>query len=363
MSSKQVITKVESFNAKKLKVSELQKNQYIKGQSTAYISYTSEHGDKPLVLQTPWIKLSTGGIPPQNEFFDTDKKRAFLNIPLEDVMLEKMGELDQYLTSNKFKKEFFKKNPEKWSFYNIVKVRDEEDDREPYPPSMKLKFDLVYNEKDSDACEIKTQVSLKNDGKREEYNAKSLDDMLRYVRRGCELRLIIRPAKIWAGSGKKEYGVIWKILKMEIIPSKTSDSVMSQFMREGDFLDSDDEEEVLVKGASDEEVPVKPKGKKTVVKEDSDSESDNEEKVPVKSKGKKTVVKEDSESESDNEEKVPVKSKGKKTVVKEDSDSDSDNEVPVVKSSKKKVSKVESESESESESDDEPVVPIKKRVK
>lgn len=304
---KQLTTSIEKFESKRLNVTEFQDNTRAKGQKIAYIRYNhpSLGEDTTLMLQTPWITLSSGGIPRFNpDYHKNDRDRAFIRLPVEEgtEFFEKMTALDEQFTSETFKKEHFGKNYKKFSMYPIVKIpeHDEDDDREPLPPSMKLKFDLVWNEDDMDTCQIKSKVFISKtneSGKRtreDKFHGEpaSLSDMESLIRLGSKMRLIIRPVKAWL-NGKKEYGIIWKIMKMEVEPASNSNALMQAFYDADAFIDSDDDEESV-------ELPkVAAKASNDDSDEDSEEESENEDSD------------EDSESDEDSPD-IPVRrSKGK----------------------------------------------------
>jgi hypothetical protein len=250
--------------------------------------------------------------------------------------------LQKEFTSNEFKQEHFGKYWSKYTMYPLVKVPETEDDEESeYPPTMKVKFELEWNDEDEDACVIKTQVftsTVDEDGKRTRtsYDKHSLADMESLIRYGSKIRPIIRPVKMWV-SAKKEYGVIWRFAKIEVEPKSGGNALMKAFYDEDAFLDSDEDEETVEatkasggagagsESDSDEDSEVKPpplpkaskKEKKKMVMSDSDDDSDDdsEDEAPVKAKAsKKTVELSDNSDDSDSDSPVvPVrKSKGKK---------------------------------------------------
>lgn len=312
--TKKMTTSTESFEPKRLTMTAFEDNK--KGPKSAWLRYNhpSLGEDTSLQLQTPWIVLSSGGIPRFNpDYHKGDKDRAFLRLPVEEGtdFFKKMTSLDDQFTSDEFKQEKFGKHWKKYSMFPIVRIpdNDEDDDREPRPPTMKIKFDLVWNEDDPDACDIKTQVftsKLLDSGKRERTleDGKTLDNMEKYVRLGSKLRLIIRPSKAWC-SAKKEYGVIWKVLKMEVEPNPKNNSLMKAYYEADAFLDSDD---------SEDEVELPKETKKSTKKfSNDDSESDNHVKSVFKAaddsdESDESDESDDSESDSPD---IPVKRKSK----------------------------------------------------
>lgn len=309
--SKMLTTSVETFEPSRLTLTDFQDNEKTRGQKIAFLRYNhpSLGEETMLMLQTPWITLTSGGVPkPNTDYYPTDRQRAFMRLPIEEgsTFFKAMTQLDEQFTSDKFKQEKFGKNWKKFSMFPIVKIpeHDEDDDREPLPPSMKIKFDLVWDTNNSDGCEIKTQIYLSKvdeNGKRERtlFDKNSLEDVESILRLGSKVRSIIRPVKAWQ-NGKKEYGVTWKVIKMEVEPAKNSNSLMKAYYEADAFLDSDDEEEEI-------DVPQKMEKKKPSMVNDSEDESEDED---------ESDDEDESEDESDDEDSpdIPVKkTRGKKT--------------------------------------------------
>lgn len=291
-------TTLDKFDPKRLSITEFQTKEKSKGQQTAYVKYNHPTlgENSTLLLQTEWITIDSGGVErPNSDFYANDKARAFMKLPLQEgtELFTKMQKLEKMLMSDAFKVEKLGGSKGKrYTMYPIVKIPeiDEESDRDPYPPSMKVKFDLHYDEDDPDACKIRTQVykSIEKDGKRtrELTNATTLQDMEELIRLGSQVRIIMRPVKMWA-SGQKKYGIIWKAMKLEVIPSTRGNALMKSFYDNEGFLDSDDEDDQVK--ADDKEDD-----------KDSDSESDDDD-DQVKADDKDDVKDSDSESEKDDD--------------------------------------------------------------
>ncbi|ADO67406.1 hypothetical protein crov372 [Cafeteria roenbergensis virus] len=322
---KQLITSLDNFEPSRLTIKDFQEGKGV-GPKMAFLRYNhpSLGEDTSLMLQTPWITLTSGGIPRYNEqYHKNDKDRAYLRLPLEEGtdFFNKITALDEQFSSDEFKKEKFGKLYKKYSMYPCVKITEQEegDTRDPLPPSLKLRFSLVWNEEDKDACEINTQVftSKMEDGKRTRtpVPVSSLKDMESLVRLGAKLRLIVRPVSAWMNP-KKEYGIKWKIQKMEVEPSTAGNALMKEFYETDAFIDSDDEEDV--------ELPPSATGKKTSTKttkeddeDEDDDDDDDDDDVGEKSEDSDEASDEESDEESDEDSEedspdIPVrKSKGK----------------------------------------------------
>jgi hypothetical protein len=350
---KQFTTSIESFDPKRLSVSDFTVDK--SNQNVAYFSYSSPTlgEDSKLLLQSPWIELNSGGIPKLTEktakFFKTDRDRAFLNVPFVEgsEFMTKMQQIEKMFSSESFRKEKLSKiskNATKFEMHSIIKIKEQEegDDRPPLPPSMKVKFDLAYHADDENACEIKTQVyttSVDENNKRtrELKQISTLKEMEDLVRLGSKVRLIMQPTKMWASSSLKSYGIMWKLMKLEVEPSTRGSAMMKAFYDTDAFLDSDDdEEEVKVSKPS---------------KDDDDNDDDDEEEEEVKpkkvaQKASKKVVEDndDDDDDDDEEEEEEVKPKkvaqkaSKKVVEEDDSDEDSP-EIPKKKVKGKSLSK------------------------
>ena len=350
--AKQLTTTEAKFDPNRVSVSEIV-DGYRKGTKQGYVNYNhpSLGENTSLMLQTDWIEMNGGGIPkPNPDFFKGDKDRAFVNIPISKTssLFKKMMVLQKEFTSDEFKQEHFGKHWSKYTMYPLVKVPETEDDEESeYPPTMKVKFELEWNDEDEDACVIKSQVftsTVDEDGKRTRtsYDKHSLADMESLIRYGSKIRPIIRPVKMWV-SAKKEYGVIWRFAKVEVEPKSGGNALMKAFYDEDAFLDSDEDEETVE--------ATKSSGGAGAGSE-SDSDEDSEVKPPplpkASKKEKKKMVMSDSDDDSDDdsEEEAPVKAKASKKTVEisdsDDSDSDSDSPVVPVRKSKGKKGKSKS---------------------
>jgi hypothetical protein len=344
------------FNVKNLSFTKLEENSRSKGQMIAYPRYDPTNSGKegPLFLQSPWIKLYTYGVPRLGEYYKTDADRSHLRVPFDlsipevAEFAEKMKSIDAYLGSPECMETMFGKKFKKYKYQPIYRegqdqTNDDESDDEdkqkksketaPRPPYMKIKLDTTWPDNN-----IKTQVFNsvlnKETGKRTRTkveNINTVDDFANVVRFLANVRLMFRPVKFWAhGSSKKdpECGVVFKLIKVEVEPNQTSNSMYKQIYDNDNFIDSDGEDEPLPKKleepetvfskvvkkaesdeeSSDDEEEIKPKNIKKV--ESDDDESDNE--VVVQKTQQIAQVDSDSDESSDDEEPVKSKSKSKK---------------------------------------------------
>ena len=315
MAINQKTTKFQDFEPEELDLTPFQENERSKGQNIAYPRYQNEGA--PLMLQGPWIKMNTYGVPRAGEYYKTDNDRAFIKIPLDitneetNEFYEKLKQIDNKFNSKEFKTKMFGTKASKYKYVPIVRepVEDEEMDDEnkkkyPRPPYMKVKLDTTFPE-----AKVKTQVftSIMKDGKREreKQTVTTVDEFASVARFLSTIRPIIRPVKGWCekkvrqGNDYMQYGITFKLIKIEVEPAEGTTNNLSQYMNNDAFIDSDDDE-----------TPVQPKKQASVVS------------TPVSFSKQKEEEEEKSESESDEEEEPepepepepPKKSKQKPVV-------------------------------------------------
>ena len=304
---------------------ELQENDRSKGQRIAYPRYHHPvlGENQALMMQFPWIRLETYGVPRAGEYFKTDADRSFVKVPLNTsipevaALVEKVKELDAYFGSEDFASKLLGKKWNKYTYqpiYRETNVQQGDDSEEEGAvkkdveiklPYLKLKIDTEYG-----TNAIKTQVfrSETVDGKRvrtEVTDLSCLDDFSKLVSYQSNFRPITRLVKFWAQPITKKdpiWGATLKIAKAEVEPSSKGNGLYKQYMNADAFLDSDEEGEA-------EEVKVSAQPSKTPMKKtvEVESEDDSEEEAPVAkvttSSVKQTVQ---VESDDESEEEKPV---------------------------------------------------------
>jgi hypothetical protein len=318
------ITNYSNFNPELLKFTKLEENDRSNGQLVGYVNYGEN--SSPLLLQLPWIKLFTYGIPTLGQYYKTDDDRSHLRLPL-DPSIPEVADLinvfkgiDNLLSNPERMEQMLGKKSKKYRLATCFKEGQEqlidEDDPKPKkqtaprPPYVKLKLDLQWPSK-----EIKTVVyesvldTATNKRTRTKVeNIKSIDDFASIVRFLSTVRCIIRPVKVWAHSITKkdpEFGITFKLVKIEVENANKANKTLYKSLYESDnFIDSDTEEDLpkvnitqpskLLENNSDsdssEEVITKPTN--TIIEVDSSDDSDEEIKVapPVVTKTKKPVA-------------------------------------------------------------------------
>jgi hypothetical protein len=190
-------------------------------------------------------------------------------------------------------------------FQNEDEEMDDENKKKyPRPPYMKVKLDTTYPE-----AKVKTQVftSIMKDGKREreKQTVTTVDEFSSVARFLSTIRPIIRPVKGWCekkvrqGNDYMQYGITFKLIKIEVEPAEGTTNNLSQYMNNDAFIDSDDDE-----------TPVQPKKQTSVVSTPvsfSKQKDENEEEEKSESES-------DEEEEPEPEPEPPKKSKQKPVV-------------------------------------------------
>jgi hypothetical protein len=305
------------------------------------------------MMQFPWIRLETYGVPRAGEYYKNDSDRAFVKVPLNDSisevseLVEKLKEIDAYFASEEFASKLLGKKWNKYTYQPIFREAtvsqddDDDDDDEdskkksakksnlPKFPYLKLKIDTEYG---SGAIKTKLYRSEMSDGKRqrtEVTDMASVDDFARVVSFQSNFRPIVRLVKFWAQPLTKKdptWGATFKIVKAEVEPSAKGNSMYKDYMNSDAFLDSDDEGAAPV--STSKKVETGPAKKVAQVESDDDSESEEESKPVVKQPAKKVAqVESDDDSESEEEAK-PVAKQPAKKVAQVESDDDSEDEKP-----------------------------------
>lgn len=338
----EVTVDYSKFDVNHLTFTKVEENNRSKGQLIAYPRYdpTDTGKEGALFLQSPWLKLFTYGVPRLGEYYKTDADRSHLRVPFDISIPEvaafvaKMKEIDEKFGSPEMMETMLGKKAKKYKYQSVFREGqdqttnesdDEDDEKEtkvkdspPRPPYMKIKLDMTWPDN-----EVKTQVfssildQTSNKRIRTKIdNIKTIDDFANVVRYLSNVRLMFRPVKFWAHQLTKkdpQCGIVFKLLKIEVEPNKTSNSMYKQIYENDNFID-DDEDEPLPKLV--EKVQIEQT--KATSKEDSEDESDDEsDDVPVATK-KATIVEVESDSdESDEEEQVAQQktAKGKKSSV------------------------------------------------
>ncbi len=377
------------FNPLGLVFTKLEENDRSKGQKIAYVRYQNPKTGSEVspFIQAPWIKLNAYGIPRIDDYHLDDTKRCYIKVPV-DLSLEEskkfgdvISQIDKYLDSKEMRQQLFGDNYNKYRYVSLLRIPDEEEKPKegkkqyPKPPYMKLKLDTTYPD-----CQVKTQVykSVLNEGKRERTqitDITTIDDLTRHVSYLSNVRLIMRPVKLWSATKPdKTYGLTFKVIKIEYEPNNKTPSYTKEYLESDVFVDDDNETSNNTSNNTDDEPtkptkptkqpePTKP-AKKQVSSNSLDSSdgSDDEPTIPTKpTKSTKQVV---SDSDSSDDDDSPVhtvtKQPAKRSVVVESDDSSDDEPVvpakkPTATVTKKQVVDVESDDSS----DDEPKVVVK----
>jgi hypothetical protein len=307
------------FDPTHLTFTKVEENSRSKGQLIAYPRYDPTNTGKEgvLILQSPWIKLFTYGVPRLGEYYKTEADRSHLRVPFDMTIPEvamfaqKMKDLDNQYSTPEMMESMLGKKSKKYKYQCIFREgqdqtsNESDDDDEPIskdmttknapprPPYMKIKLDMTWPDND-----VKTQVfnsvldQTTNKRIRTKIdNIKTIDDFANAVRFLSNVRLMFRPVKFWAHQLTKkdpQCGIVFKLLKVEVEPNKASNSMYKQIYECDNFIDDDDDDSLPIMlnkvtlqenivsddESSDEEIITKKPT--TIVEVDSDSSDDDD---------------------------------------------------------------------------------------
>ena len=356
--AKEMTVNYTDLDVARISSTELQENERSKGQRIAYPRY--DHPtlgpNQALMIQFPFIKLETYGVPRAGEYYKNDSDRAFVKVPLNTsipevaALVEKVKEIDAYFASEAFATTLIGKKWNKYKYqpiYREANVQVEEDSDEetaakkkstgPRLPYLKLKIDTEYG---TGAIKTKLFRSVTDGGKRQRNEVptdelQSVDDFARLVSYQSNFRPIARLIKFWAQPISKKdpmWGATLKIVKAEVEPSSKGNGLYKEYMNSDAFLDDDDEEAKPTQQSTPKVVS------KTVVAQ-VESDDDSEEETKPTQVAKKVVAQVESDDDSEEEskpvtKKTPAKvtTTTKAVVAQVESDDDSEEAKPAPKS-------------------------------
>uniref|UniRef100_A0A6C0CD95 Uncharacterized protein n=1 Tax=viral metagenome TaxID=1070528 RepID=A0A6C0CD95_9ZZZZ len=285
-------------------------------QGISYINYDNQRlkTKTKVLLQTGQIEMTSGGIPPIHpQFWPTDDKRAFVNIPLDDKqeacrdLRKHLEKVEAYFGSNEMREKIFKGKAKQYQFSPCIKINTNEDgDDAPVDPekpkfvkhdSVKMKLNVIKDKEEW--VNLTKLIKITDDGKTQ-IVAKEVKDVAAAITLRSKVRLLFTYNKLWAnktaapGSKMKLYGIGFKLMVVEYVPgiSKGPDLSQCDFIpdessesnEEKDKEESEEAPKKSKKGSEDEVSPKKPKKK---------TGSEEEEKKPKKKKKNATESEEE----------------------------------------------------------------------
>ena len=326
------------FDINKFTYTQLEENSRSKGQLVAYPKYDNND----FFFQSPWINLSTYGVPRTGEYYKKDDDRKHIRVPLDSnnknipEFIKMLKSIDSLMAQEDTKEKMFNKKSKKYTYQPIFRESveqtedsDSENEKPKKTSTIKLPyFKAVIDTEWSDPIEnkpvvVKTPVFESiidpNDSKKRIRtkldNISSIDDFASAVPWKSNIRFIVRGTKLWAHPATKkdaQYGIVFKLVKIEVEPTLMKGSVYKQIYENDSFIDDDNISGDNVTELLQNSLKLEP------VKEDSESESESndsssDEEVVIK-KVEKQIVEVASDSSDDDE---PVKSKSKPVVKKQ----------------------------------------------
>ena len=280
--------------------------------STIYVNYMTEK--KPLFLQTTPIEMSHFGYT-HPQYVKEESQKMSLGLPIIDEALEKkLIEWNDYLKSQEFKSEFFNKAANKYKLNPIIRIN--EDNEIPSKLNVKVNMD-TYNTNPNTDNKTKIFNGITEDN---EIKYDTIDDFQKIVSFRSKCIFILKVSRIWAKKStlpEPDYGVTFKIAKVFIIKSNSSNNLKSNITLNSKYITNDTLEELKSSNRNDE-------NSSSSKKDENPSSSKKEEKPSSSKKDEKpSSSKKDEKPSSSKKEEKPSSSKKEES---DESDNDSDNE-------------------------------------
>lgn len=324
------------FDIKKFTCTELDENSRSKGQLVAFPKYDSND----LFFQSPWINLSTYGVPRKGEFYKTDDDRKHIRVPLDannkniPEFIKMLKSIDSLMVQEDMKENCIfnneklneklklKKKLKLYTYQPIFRDSGESGEKLPY---FKANIDTEWSDPSENKPVVVTTTVFEsiidpNDSKKrirtKIENISSIDDFANAVPWKSNIRFIVRGTKVWAHPPTKpnpQYGIVFKLVKIEVEPTLMKGSMYKQIYENDNFIDDDDNSCDNVTEALQNTLKldqIKDNDSESSDSGSNDSESDEE--VVIKTATKKIV-----EVDSDSSDDEPVKSKSKSVVKKQ----------------------------------------------
>merc|ERR1712046_123887 len=152
----------------------------------------------------------------------------------------------------------------------IIRESQEDDDGNVKPAYMKFKLDTSWPDGNVKTVLYKSELVDKK-RVRELVNVSTVTDVTKYLSYMTKFKPIFRPVKMWAHNSKMakpEYGVVFKLLKVEFEPNASGSNSYTDYMTGDAFIDDEEDEQPKTVFKADT------KKKKEVV-EDSDDDDDD----------------------------------------------------------------------------------------
>lgn len=291
-------------------------NEKSGAQGIGFVKYqVSPTAECSFAFPTGAIKLVQGGVPSLHEqYYPTDDKRAFVNIPLDPnqpssvELFNRLSQWDAYVL--KHQASILKGLPaNKYTYSPLVRVPEEEDDDDntvkkskKSPKMTKCKAKLAV---DFGTQTVSTSIFVLENGQPQPYDAKTVSDVASVVTWNSTCRFILAPSKLWvdkttkkvAGVSVKSFGIALKCLQICVTEKSTTGesaaTVFKQYAFGGDEENETNEVEVEVEAeaeveeAEEEEAEEAEEEEEEVEEEEEEEEEPEPVKVPVKRAGGK----------------------------------------------------------------------------
>lgn len=227
----------DKFDPSKVVIEKPQKNAMVDSQLISYPRY--EGGQ--LLIQTPMMKIVSGGMPSADSKYHLDPKSRANNIKIpfdpenSDAMIlyNKLVKLDEILDSDEFRMNTFGKIDQHSAQLNVRQPMDmgdyDDDSKKKISPRFNYIKARLALDIDGDNINVKTGVFQKDEnGKHVKLITDTVDDFAKYIRYQSNVRFVLMANKFYTTKNKDPktkkytYGMTFKIQQIEVEASKTN---------------------------------------------------------------------------------------------------------------------------------------------
>lgn len=320
---KQLIISSSEFNPTKFSNTEIDFNDErnkSSSQFTCYARYNYGKESNPiqnrLVFRTKPIKFSHYGIPRESQYAKTDKDRSYIKLPYDteqescEEIFKMFEQIDNYMIKNKDKiftgklegklSKLYDYTPIVRTPQEIVNLDDEEDEESNKKSTERPKYAKIKMNTDWETNEVKTIVFAREDGVPIKQEVKTVTEFANILTWNSTAQFVISCSKIWIGksadkTGRRQYGVSFKIEQAEITERSSSGSLKT------DFTQYAFGESAAVEDSENEEETKVVESKKTPAKEIKETKQTKESSKDTKKQTSAKKVVEESDDDSDDD--------------------------------------------------------------
>lgn len=243
----------DTFNEYCIEVTNLNKNDYVPHQLSSQILYRYPEVSLPceLSFRTPFVELIYNGIPHISDYYKTDDQRSFIKLTLDPKrddakpFIQLFEKIDNYIITHK--NTILGNHHEKYEYLPCIKqsggIAGKSQEHDDFVAENKKKKSHEYKYvklrigRNFNTKKILTHIFVRDniEDSPKKIEPKNIDELSEYLVNGAKIRMIISVTKLWAdefnsnSEYKHKFGIIMKVMNMDIIQSKTKENKTDTF--------------------------------------------------------------------------------------------------------------------------------------